>query len=124
VLHFFLGTAAPPVPTATWKGESVLAFTGTWLVGSSPITGRKSVGLDPVPLVEESLPCQHGVMLVPHPENTGLLYFGGPGCTPDTDEDTDGCLVLPAGATVPVEDAALLYLVADTMDQQVFWAVL
>jgi len=122
VLHFFVGLAAPPRPAATWEGSSVLAFAGTDLTGISPVTGRKSVGLVAAPLAEESLPCVHGVMLVPHPDNTGSVYFGGPGCTADSDATTDGCLVLPAGVTVPIEEAALLYLVASAADQQVFWA--
>lgn len=100
----------------------MLAFAGTDLTGISPVTGRKSIGLVATPLVEASLPCVHGVMLVPHPDNTGSIYFGGPGCTADSDEATDGCLVLAAGAVVPVEEAALLYLVASVGDQQLFWA--
>jgi hypothetical protein len=104
VLQFFLSLLDVPPPRA------------------AIVTGLKSgIGLEAVPLVDAPTPCTRGVLLVPEPMNSGSVFFGGPDCNPG-DDPSSGCLLIAAGAAIPVADASLIYVVADGPDQSVFWA--
>ena len=90
---------------------------------SLPKTGAKSaIGTSAVKVVASSQSAQSGVMLRADKANTDIVYIGTSTVTAGTVDATDG-FPLSAGDImfIPVVDVSLIFAIAASGTQRVFW---
>lgn len=106
------------------SGDTVVKESVTGLVH-----GHKSVGTSVVPLYDFPLtfPANKGVLLRcpgagDATPNTVEVWVGGPGVTGDSAEGSGGIPIAPGEALfIPIEEPALLYVVAGAASQDIAW---
>lgn len=87
------------------------------------VHGAKSaIGATALQLTATSEKLVNGLLLVADPSNTGTIYAGKSGVTAGSADATDG-IPLAAGdaLTIEVLDPSIIYLIASTTGQKVYY---